>query len=736
MNILANKRSRFRVLAVMCLCPFFLQFHMEAVAQDRTEIDSLKQFIDPAIRDSSQIRILSELGDLYVRSMPDTASFYFRTALEIALEIEDSLGEAESLRAIGTVKQIKGEYDSALVYLAEARGMFEEIDDKDKTATCYNNIGYVYKLKGDYAEAIEYFYMALEIAEELGQKRQMARTYNNIGTVHLSQGDIEKSNEVFEKALALYSDIGYTYGIALCNVNLGINAFNQGDFEKSLEYHQIALDIHKENNNTQGISICYGNMGEIYRNLGQLDKAIEYSLYSIELYQEMGYKEGLVAAYVNVSNLNSRLAYDAALSDPKRISYVNSAIDHGHKALELAREMKSYSLENASAEALMYAYQNKDDYVKAMEFAQLFIATKDSMFREEKTNAILEIETRYETEKKQQQIELQETQIIAQNATIKQQKAFRNALAAGMASVVLVVVVLIYAFIQKKKSNKKITEQNEQITEANEELKVLLEAINEQNLALTDSISYAERIQSAMLTPETYINELFNENFILYKPRDIVSGDFYWAKQVNHYVILVAADCTGHGVPGAFMSLLGISYLTEIVQRREITQANQVLNELRRLIKNSLRQHGESHEAKDGIDMALCVLNLKNRVMQYAGANNPLYLIRDPNGKPELEEIKADRMPLGYYQGKDRSFNNHDITLESGDTFYIFSDGYIDQKGGEENKRFMSKAFKNLLLEIQDLPMLEQRKVMDKTLNDWMGNNSQTDDILVIGVRM
>jgi len=707
-----------------------------ASAQDPSDVDSLIRLIDPTKQDTTQIRILSELGDFYYRSQPDTASLYYHIALEIALEIEDSISEAECLRAIGTVYQIKGEYDSALVYLADARTMLEEIGDKDKTATCYNNIGYVYKLKGNYAEAIDYFYRALEIAEELGQKRQMARTYNNIGSVHLSQGSIEKSNEVFEKALALYTELGYTYGIAICNVNLGINSFNQGDFEKSLEYHEIALEIHKEINNTQGISICYGNMSEIYRNLGQIEKAVEYSLYSIELFQEMGYKEGLAAAYVNVSNLNSRLAFAAELSDPKRIFYSNRAIDHGNKALELAREMKSYSIENAAAEALMYAYQNQDNHKKAMEYAVLFMATKDSMFREEKTNAILDIEAKYETEKKEQQIELQESQLIAKDATIKQQKTYRNALGAGFLAVILIITIVIYAFIQKKRDNKKIVEQNEQIKEANEELTVLNEAINAHNMALTDSISYAERIQSAMLPPETYINELINEVFILYKPRDIVSGDFYWIKQVNQYVILVAADCTGHGVPGAFMSMLGISYLTEIVQRREITQANQVLNELRRQIKYSLRQRGGRDETKDGIDMALCVLDMKNSVMQFSGANNPLYLIRDNNGETELTEFKADRMPLGYYQGKDRAFTNHDISLKQGDAFYIFSDGFIDQKGGKNNKRYMSKGFKNLLLEIQDLPMPEQKEIMNKTLCNWMGSNSQTDDILVIGVRI
>jgi serine phosphatase RsbU (regulator of sigma subunit) len=239
-----------------------------------------------------------------------------------------------------------------------------------------------------------------------------------------------------------------------------------------------------------------------------------------------------------------------------------------------------------------------------------------------------------------------------------------------------------------------------------------------------------------MMPPVGYFNELLDEAFILYRPRDIVSGDFFWIRQVNQFIILAAADCTGHGVPGAFMSLLGISYLNEIVQRREITQAGEVLNELRRQIKHSLRQHGHPDETKDGIDMALCVIDQKNRSMQYAGAYNPLYLIREEKGDAELIELKADRMPLGYHQGKDRPFTNHDIKLEIGDTFYIFSDGFIDQKGGPEQKKFMSKKFKSLLIEIHDRPLFDQKNILEKTLTDWMGTQSQIDDILVVGVRV
>ena len=281
-----------------------------------------------------------------------------------------------------------------------------------------------------------------------------------------------------------------------------------------------------------------------------------------------------------------------------------------------------------------------------------------------------------------------------------------------------------------------IEAQRDEVESQRDQLKDQRDLLVTQKREIIDSITYARKIQSALMPPEQYFHEILNDVFILFKPRDIVSGDFYWIKQVNKYVVLAAADCTGHGVPGAFMSMLGMSYLNEIVQRREITQANQVLNELRKQIRNSLRQHGQLEESKDGIDMALCVIDEKDRVLQYSGANNPLYLIRYKNGTPELTEFKADRMPLGYYQGKFKPFTNKNIQLEFGDVFYLFSDGYVDQKGGAEGKKFLSKNFKKLLLEIHEEPMQDQKQILEKTITDWMGDNSQIDDILVIGVRV
>ncbi|MEA3461823.1 MAG: SpoIIE family protein phosphatase, partial [Bacteroidota bacterium] len=440
--------------------------------------------------------------------------------------------------------------------------------------------------------------------------------------------------------------------------------------------------------------------------------------------------------YKNIADLNIELADSIASSEAQRIDYLKKAVTNGLRALELAREINALPLESSAAYILQKVYAMLGRYKEAYEYSAVYIETRDSLLNEEKTRAIQDMATKYETEKKEQQIELQETELIAKDASIKQQKTFRNALAAGFVAVVVIVIVIIYAYRQKRKDNKKIKEQNALIREANEELKVLNEAISKQNNEIIDSINYAQRIQAAMLPPEPLFNELLDEVFILYKPRDIVSGDFYWIKQVNQYTILAAADCTGHGVPGAFMSMLGISFLNEIVQRREITQANQVLNELRSQIKRSLRQHGLPDESKDGMDMAICAIDRKNRVMQYSGANNPMYIIKDKNGIPELNEIKADKMPLGYYSGRDKPFTNQEIKLELGDTFYLFSDGFIDQKGGKDKKKFMSKNLKKLLLEIHDQPMYDQKQHLERVLEKWMNGQSQIDDILVIGARV
>ena len=708
----------------------------EGFSQNQTVIDSLKHLITTADQDSSHIRLLWSLGNKYRGTMPDTALLYYQQALDISTELKRKEDMVSTYQRIGAMMIRKGSYDQAIEQYLASLEICEEIGNKKGIAKAYNDMGIAYKNQGSYDKAIEYYLLSLRIKEELGDRGGMSSSYNNIAVIYAMQNIDDKAIEYFQKSLEIKEELGNIRGMASSYNNIAIIYARQDVFGEAIEYFQKALEINEETDNKMGASLCHANIGNVQKNQGAYDQAIESYRESLVLKEELGEKRGMAMLYKNISDLNIELADSIATNEQQRLDYLNKAIANGRLSLELAREIKALPQESSAAFTLQKAFAMLGRYEEAYEYAAIYVAARDSLENEERTRAIQDMATKYETEKKEQQIALQETELIAKDAVIKQQKTYRNALAAGFFAVIIIIIVIAYAYSQKRKDNRKIKYQNDQILEANEELKVLNEAINKQNNEIIDSINYAQRIQSALLPPETYISELLNENFILYKPRDIVSGDFYWIKQVNQYIVLVAADCTGHGVPGAFMSMLGISYLNEIVLRREIIQANQILNELRKQIKYSLRQYGQQDESKDGIDMALCVMDLKSMKMQYAGANSPLYLIKDVNGTLELKEIKADRMPLGYYESKNKTFVNHDMQLETGDTFYMFSDGFIDQKGGKEGKKFLSKNFKNLLLEIQDRTIHDQKEILEKTLSDWMGDNSQIDDLLVIGVRV
>ena len=277
-----------------------------------------------------------------------------------------------------------------------------------------------------------------------------------------------------------------------------------------------------------------------------------------------------------------------------------------------------------------------------------------------------------------------------------------------------------------------IMKQGDKIAEQKHKLKKQHDLVQNQKKKIEDSILYAKRIQSAVLPPNRFIQHLLSDHFIFYKPRDIVSGDFYWTKQVDEKIFIAAADCTGHGVPGALMSMLGITFLNEIINKNPNIHANEILNELRAHIISSLRQTGSGGESRDGMDVALCIIDHKNRILEYSGANNPLYMIR--NG--ELTHTKADKMPIGIHRRAKESFVNHFINLKQDDLIYIFSDGYNDQFGGEDGRKFLSVNFKKILIENSDKTLSEQKSILKKTFEEWKGERKQLDDILVIGFKI
>ena len=271
-----------------------------------------------------------------------------------------------------------------------------------------------------------------------------------------------------------------------------------------------------------------------------------------------------------------------------------------------------------------------------------------------------------------------------------------------------------------------------------------------QKKEITDSIGYAQRIQAAILPHKTYLDKLIPEYFVLYKPRDIVSGDFYWIKEVESSIVIVVADCTGHGVPGAFMSMLGITLLNEQFVEGRSNKPGEILGELRTKVKAMLVQEGTIRDQKDGMDMAIAIINKEKKELQFAGAYNPLYLIRhrkqltgkEPGSEtlPEgedylLVELKGDKQPIGIHW-EETGFRNQVIGLKENDSVYVFSDGYVDQFGGSHRKKFKTQKFKELLLSVQPESMEKQKQIIEKTFEVWRGDMEQIDDICVVGVRV
>ena len=291
------------------------------------------------------------------------------------------------------------------------------------------------------------------------------------------------------------------------------------------------------------------------------------------------------------------------------------------------------------------------------------------------------------------------------------------------------------------KRNHEILQQKEEIEAQRDKIELQRDQIIEQKSEITDSIQYAKRIQNAVLRTDKCLEQEDIECFVLFMPKDIVSGDFYWVKKTDNKVIVAAADCTGHGVPGAFMSILGVNALNEIINYIELNKLNfsaaDFLNRLRNKIKKALGQTGKEHEAKDGMDIALCVFDLKNNVVEFAGANNPMFLIRKcAEGNYELQHYKPDKMPIGIYALEEKPFTNHRIEIASNDLIYLFSDGYVDQFGGKKGRKFLSRRFKKILLENAGKSMSEQQQELENFMYKWMQGYDQVDDILVIGVKV
>lgn len=698
---------------------------MTAVCIANPKVDSLLSLLEKA-EGTAKFDILNNLTKEYRKNDPVKALEYANKSLAYAEQLGYMKGKGSALSNLGLLKKDLGAFDEAEALYLRAHHIYTELSDTGGLAAVTNNLGTIYQKKAFYEKALEHFFKALQFHEHNGDKHGMASVLNNISTVYVEQRRYSEALAHYEKILELCRQTNEAFGEALIHNNMGVAYEKMRDHEKALHHFERSYVIFKELNHLYGVGNALRGMGSVLNALGRHNEALKWLNEGLQIRIQLNEKRGISQSHTAIGTV--------FLSQKKPAE----AIPHFNEGLKYAEEIGEKVLLAEAYKGLYEAWRMAGNKARAFDYLAQYAQLKDSIYDHESTENLARMQALYENSKKEKEIvmlnkdrELKDIELSKKETEIRHQNTQKIAFAGGCFLLLLLALFIYRGYSQKKKANEIISLQKEQV-----ELQKAV--IEEKNKDITDSIHYARRIQKAMLPTVKLMNESLPEHFVLFQPKDIVSGDFYWASRPASgngqagKILFAAADCTGHGVPGAFMSLIGTSFLNEIVLKKNIHRPDLVLNELRHNIITALNPEGNEHESKDGMDITLCALDRANMLLEYASAFNGLYIIR----QNELADHPADKFPVGMFGEENKPFTLRSIVLQPGDCIYIFSDGYADQFGGPDGKKFKYARLKALLKEIDHRPMSEQKQVLEDRFNQWKNGLEQVDDVCVIGVRI
>jgi serine phosphatase RsbU (regulator of sigma subunit) len=646
----------------------------------------------------------------------DSAYFHGQLANTLSVSKKYDKGYVNSLRRIGDLFFDRSEFDSSIYYHKKAL-----LKLNDKTNVVYfdlvNTLGNSYFYMGDYINAYDYFSRYLQQAEISGNNKQKAKGNCNVGVILKEQKKYDEALLYFNKTIQI--------GISMNDFNTQFvgysnkgNIYNEKAKLKNNKYlNQLAIDnyikaqqvISKiDDGDYRNPIMLYANMGNVYADLNQYDKAIEYFSEAITLVKENEFFPQAALIYNNLTGIYLDLN-DLKMAE----KYLKEANDCS---------IKSQSSDNLAQSYQNYAryYELKGDYANAFKSYKLYKSYNDSTFNTENTERLKELELKIEFEKKEsiKQAEQDKKDAVAQEEKNKQR------IITISISIVLILVVVLAFFIfnglkKQRLANKIISEQKEEVHKQ----KTIIE---EHQKEMVDSINYAKKIQYALLAQEDLLKKNLLNYFIMFNPKDIVSGDFYWAAEHNNKFYLACCDSTGHGVPGAFMSLLNMGFLSEAIKEKNIEHPHEIFNYVRLRLINSI----SSEEQKDGMDGIIICIDKKTNEITYAAANNEPILISNN----QLIELPKDKMPVGKGERME-SFSLRSITTAPGDVLYLYTDGFADQFGGPKGKKFKYKPLNELLLSFSNHPLEKQKDELDANFTSWKGNLEQVDDVCIIGIR-
>lgn len=692
---------------------------ISSYSQDRHTVDSLKHELSIASSDTSKILLRSEIGfagwilrEGYWDSIAvDCRSFLKYSKQHHAAEVlvfKERL--AAALMSIAYVKSNSGYADDAIKLYQETLIIQTELDDKDGIATILNNLANIYDDKGDIPKALEFYQNSMEIRVEIGDLSGVASTLNNLAYLYTKLEEYDMAIANFTESLEMSKELEDDRYVSLALNNLGYVYQKQGDLVKSEKYHQESLAMRIKIDDLKGIAMSNNMLGMVAKDNLEYNKALDFFKVSLKIYSDNNSVKGVGTT---LSNMGETYILKGNYAE------ANNCIQ---QSLDIATEL-GYPLDiQIAAEMLTEINKQKGDWKKAIEMYELYILMKDSLKNIENNKLIVKQNLQKEYEKKTladslltaEEKKVTDAEIETHKAQIDQEQTKRYALYGGLTIVILFGVFMFNRFLVSQKKNSLIQEQKEIVQEKNKEI--------------LDSINYAKRIQSAILPASDTINAHLKDYFILYKPKDIVAGDFYWLEIKDGKTIFAVADCTGHGVPGAMISVVCNNGLNRSVREHGLTDPGKILDKTREIVIQEFSKSEEEAMA-DGMDISLC--SIEGNKLQWAGANNPLWIIR----KGELLETLPNRQPIGNYPFSE-PFLTHEITLEKEDRLYLLSDGFQDQFGGVKGKKYKAKNLKSLLIPMSQKPMNEQQKILNTVFEEWRADLEQIDDICILGLKI
>lgn len=683
-------------------------------------------------------------------------------------EMFDDPSNEDSTRAFALKRLIWDQYlfsdtDSALVLIEEGKSFTSSVGDTTNLVDFLSSEGIALAVRGDNKASINTFRKALELAERNSQESMVATIYNNMGNVYSGMGDFKNAVDVYSKSLNTMHRLGDLVGQGNALNNIGSIYSSQNDEERALSYFRRSFKTFSKTNNKRGLANAATNFGSLLKDIDKIDSAMYYFDIALDVYKSSNYKIGEATIYQNfgiialdgkdyetaLKEYNRALDLNLKLKNSPDVSTILQLISETYlemgdltKAMEFAQESLDVALTtsrkkiiNKANYRLYKVSKALGDDSKALNYYENYISVRDSLESEEMKNDIAQKRYEYEYDKKsfQDSVERAEHDKIITEKLKRQTTEIEKTQQRSIFLVIIIALVIISAvfiFRRLRISQK----QNQIIERQRDKVEKQRNVLDEKNQEILDSMNYAKRLQNAILPASNHFDELFRDYFSYFAPKDVVSGDFYWLESNEHGTFIAAADCTGHGVPGALVSVVCSNALTKAVVEDRLPTPADVLDRTRTLILNHFSKSGKG--INDGMDIALIMLPAKenHKKLIFSGAHNPFWLFRGD----DIIEIKGDKQPVGYLSEM-KPFTNHEVELEKEDLVYIFSDGYADQFGGPEvdrgGKKFKRKTFKNLVKEIREKPLTDQKTIIQSKLETWQGSLEQTDDIVVLGFR-